>query len=109
MAKIGISTIASYKGSQIFEALGLGADVIRSCFTGTASRIGGVSFEQLAQDQLRLHAMAYGRQERDLMLPDPGDYHFRCVQGGGTRSRGRNREALLALIGSPLASSQHLR
>ena len=45
--------------TQIFEALGLGADVIRSCFTGTASRIGGVSFEQLAADQLKLHAMAY--------------------------------------------------
>jgi glutamate synthase domain-containing protein 2 len=77
MSKMGISTIASYKGSQIFEALGLGADVVRSCFTGTASRIGGVSFEQLAADQLRLHAAAYGRQERELMLPDPGEFHFR--------------------------------
>jgi hypothetical protein len=48
---------------------------------GTASRIGGVSFEQLAADQLRLHAMAYERQERDYMLPDPGEFHFR--RGGG--------------------------
>ena len=36
MSKMGISTIASYKGSQIFEALGLGGDVVRSCFTGRA-------------------------------------------------------------------------
>ena len=83
MSKMGISTIASYKGSQIFEALGLGADVVRSCFTGTASRIGGVSFEQLAADQLRLHVAAYGRQERELMLPDPGEFHFRCLRGAG--------------------------
>ncbi|KAL4855140.1 Glutamate synthase [NADH] [Chlorella vulgaris] len=79
MSKMGISTIASYKGSQIFEALGLGADVVRACFTGTASRIGGVSFEQLAADKLKLHAMAYGRQEHEYMLPDPGDYHFRST------------------------------
>ncbi|KAL4421584.1 hypothetical protein ABPG75_010875, partial [Micractinium tetrahymenae] len=79
MSKMGISTIASYKGSQIFEALGLGADVIRSCFTGTASRIGGVSFEQLAADQLKLHAMGYADKQANYMLPDPGEFHFRST------------------------------
>ena len=45
---------------------------------GTASRIGGVSFEQLASDQLTLHAMAYGFPSTvDRMLPDPGEFHFR--------------------------------
>ena len=78
MAKMGVSTIASYKGSQLFEALGIGADVVKACFTGTASRIGGVSFEQLARDQLVLHAQAYATTE-DYMLPDPGEFHFRST------------------------------
>ena len=50
------------------------------CFfgAGTASRIGGVSVEQLAADQLTLHAMAYGLPSTvDRMLPDPGEFHFR--------------------------------
>lgn len=44
---------------------------------GTASRIGGVSFEQLAADQLKLHAMAYADRQTNYMLPDPGEFHFR--------------------------------
>ena len=54
MAKMGISTLASYKGAQIFEALGLGDEVIAACFRGTPSRIGGVSFEQLGADALQV-------------------------------------------------------
>lgn len=54
MAKMGISTLASYKGAQIFEALGLGDEVIAACFKGTPSRIGGVSFEQLGADALKV-------------------------------------------------------
>ena len=47
---------------------------------GTASRIGGVSFEQLAADSLRLHTSAYGLQQAERgMLPDPGEYHFRSM------------------------------
>jgi glutamate synthase domain-containing protein 2 len=49
MSKMGISTIASYKGSQIFEALGLGADVVRSCFTGAAAAAGWVLVERGAR------------------------------------------------------------
>ena len=44
MAKMGISTMQSYKGAQIFEAVGLATEVIDRCFVGTASRVGGVNF-----------------------------------------------------------------
>ena len=43
MSKMGVSTVASYTGAQIFEAIGLGPEVIEECFTGTPSRLGGVS------------------------------------------------------------------
>jgi glutamate synthase (NADPH/NADH) large chain len=49
MSKMGVSTVASYTGAQIFEAVGLGRDVIESCFTGTSSRLGGVEFDVLAE------------------------------------------------------------
>jgi hypothetical protein len=47
MAKMGISTLQSYKGAQIFEAVGLSQEVIATCFVGTASRLGGVTFAVL--------------------------------------------------------------
>ncbi len=79
MAKIGISTLHSYKGAQIFEAVGLGEDVIARCFKGTASRIKGVNLEVLAEESLRRHEKAY--PSRDLvrmpMLDNPGDFHWR--------------------------------
>ena len=59
MAKIGISTLQSYKGAQIFEALGLRDAVIDRCFAGTASRIQGVDFDQLAEEALRRHSIGY--------------------------------------------------
>ena len=80
---MGISTIASYKGAQIFEALGLASSVVDACFAGTPSRIGGIGFEGLAADALALHAAAYsgtrfpaGSADANA-LPDPGDYHYR--------------------------------
>jgi len=59
MSKIGVSTVASYTGAQIFEAIGLGRDVIDSCFSGTTSRLGGVGFDVLAEEVLRQHRHAY--------------------------------------------------
>ena len=50
MSKMGVSTVASYTGAQIFEALGLGQEVIDTCFTGTTSRLGGVGFDVLAEE-----------------------------------------------------------
>ncbi|XP_033120494.1 putative glutamate synthase [NADPH] [Anneissia japonica] len=81
MAKMGISTLQSYKGAQIFEAVGLGQDVIDKCFTGSASRIGGVTFDILAEETLQRHAIAYSDRECDGGTTlDPGIYHWR--QGG---------------------------
>ena len=80
MAKIGISTLQSYKGAQIFEAIGLRDEVIDRCFVGTASRIQGVNFDVLAEEALRRHALGYPQQEttRLPMLPNPGEFHWRA-------------------------------
>ena len=59
MSKMGISTVSSYHGAQIFEAVGLAREVIERCFKGTASRVGGVGFEELASDVLHRHAAAF--------------------------------------------------
>jgi Glutamate synthase domain 2 len=59
MAKMGISTLASYRGAQIFEALGVSNKVIDECFTGTASPIGGIGYEQIAEEALARHARAF--------------------------------------------------
>ncbi|WP_084270225.1 glutamate synthase large subunit [Patulibacter minatonensis] len=59
ISKMGISTIASYSGAQIFEAVGLHADLVDRFFTGTASRIGGVGLEVLAEETLERHARAW--------------------------------------------------
>ena len=59
LAKMGISTLASYKGAQIFEAVGLSSDVMERCFAGTPSRVEGATFEALAHDALQLHDLAF--------------------------------------------------
>jgi len=80
MAKMGISTLASYKGAQIFEAVGLAEDVIDQCFVGTASRIKGVNFEVLAREAIRRHELGYPpRGEIGLpVLPNDGQFHWRA-------------------------------
>ncbi len=80
MAKMGISTLQSYKGAQIFEALGLKSEVIDVCFTGTASRIQGVTFDILAEETLRRHALGYPERADDRLtqLPNLGEFHWRA-------------------------------
>ena len=80
MAKMGISTLASYKGAQIFEALGLQNDVIERCFKGTSSRIQGCNFDILAEETLRRHALAFPTERSDAwsMLPNVGEFHWRA-------------------------------
>ena len=75
LSKMGISTLSSYCGAQIFEALGLGAEVIELCFAGTASPIGGVGFEEIADDVIARHRAAFGAAESSL--PDYGRVRFR--------------------------------
>uniref|UniRef100_A0A1D1Z3K9 glutamate synthase (ferredoxin) n=1 Tax=Anthurium amnicola TaxID=1678845 RepID=A0A1D1Z3K9_9ARAE len=79
LAKMGISTLASYKGAQIFEALGLSSEVIEKCFNGTPSRVEGATFEILARDALRLHELAFPSRvvPEAVLLSNPGDYHWR--------------------------------
>jgi glutamate synthase (ferredoxin) len=60
MSKMGISTLDSYRGAQIIEAIGLGPDVIATCFTGVASVLGGLSFVELGADAVLRHVAAYG-------------------------------------------------
>jgi glutamate synthase (NADPH/NADH) large chain/glutamate synthase (ferredoxin) len=76
ISKMGISTIQSYRGAQIFEAVGLGRPLIDRHFTGTASRIGGVGLEELAQEALERHGRAWPIPHDDL-LPVGGVYAWR--------------------------------
>ena len=79
MSKMGISTLQSYKGAQIFEALGLDGPVIAKCFTGTASRIRGVGFDILALDALTFHESSWPSRSTVSIrtLPETGDFHWR--------------------------------
>ena len=63
MSKIGIAAVDAYCGAQIFEAVGLHSDLIEECFTDTPSRLGGICYEEIAQDVLRWHEAAFGRSE----------------------------------------------
>ncbi len=77
LSKMGISTLSSYCGAQIFEALGLGAEVIDRCFTGTVSTIGGIGFAEIAEDVLARHRAAYPEAAAAEVLPDHGRVRYR--------------------------------
>ncbi|KAK0706806.1 hypothetical protein B0T26DRAFT_743952 [Lasiosphaeria miniovina] len=79
MSKMGISTLASYKGAQIFEALGVDDAVVDRCFKGTATRIKGVTFELIAEDAFRFHERGFpSRYTAGIPgLPESGEYHWR--------------------------------
>ncbi len=79
MAKMGISALTSYRGAQIFEAIGLAPEVMRRCFEGTASRLKGAGFEVLAREVIRRHDLAWAEQPdfRFPALENPGEYHWR--------------------------------
>ncbi|WP_017727956.1 glutamate synthase large subunit [Halalkalibacterium ligniniphilum] len=73
LSKMGISTIQSYRGAQIFEAVGIHESVIDKYFTWTTSRIGGVNLEIIAKEVLLRHERAYSEQEGLDKTLDPGD------------------------------------
>jgi len=79
-AKMGISTLQSYKGAQIFEAVGLNSSVVDLCFAGTASRIQGIGFNVIAQELVDRHELGYpGEDEPRLpILPNDGQFHWRA-------------------------------
>ena len=80
MSKMGVSTVASYTGAQIFEAIGLGRDLVDEYFTGTVSRLGGIGLEEIAKETAARHAVAHPsrpelRRHRQLELG--GEYQWR--------------------------------
>ncbi len=79
MSKMGISTLNSYRGAQIFEAVGLNNDVIETYFSGTSSRIGGIGLDELGREVLERHQRAYGVSSSALVdrLPVGGQYQWR--------------------------------
>jgi len=93
MSKIGISSISSYRGAQIFEAVGLDTELVERHFTGTPSRISGIGLEDIAGEALERHARAYPEQHglplprfveeaalpaaHDKLLPQGGIYQWR--------------------------------
>ena len=77
MSKMGISTISSYIGAQIFEAVGLADEVIDECFPGTVSRIGGIDLATIEHETLVRHQAAFGDVEDETDLEPGGHYQWR--------------------------------
>ena len=78
MSKMGISTLRSYSGAQLFEAIGLNGPFIDKYFTGTSSRISGIGLEEIAQEALARHKAAFEIRAGGAMeLEFGGEYHFR--------------------------------
>ena len=78
MSKMGISTLQSYRGAQIFEAVGLDKTFVDRCFTWTASRIGGIGIDTVAEEVVRRHARAFAERGReDDELDSGGEYQWR--------------------------------
>jgi glutamate synthase (NADPH/NADH) large chain len=75
MSKMGISAVASYRAAQVFEAIGLGHELVDEFFTGTVSRLGGISLDELAEEVARRHRRAY--------LPRPAELAHRDLEFGG--------------------------
>ena len=77
MSRMGISTIAGYHGAQLFEVVGISQPVTEKYFTGTASRIGGLSLNQIEEEYLQRHQLAYGAQQNDL-LASGGSFQYKA-------------------------------
>ena len=80
MSKMGVSTVASYTGAQIFEAVGLSQTVVDKYFTGTVSKLGGIELDTIAEEVARRHATAYPRggiAPAHRELPIGGEYQWR--------------------------------
>jgi glutamate synthase domain-containing protein 2/glutamate synthase domain-containing protein 1/glutamate synthase domain-containing protein 3 len=77
MAKMGISTVSSYRGAQIFEAIGINSLVIDRCFVGTPSRLSGIGFEHIAAETLHFHTKAFEGIDGRQLLQEAGYFRFR--------------------------------
>lgn len=80
MSKMGISTVRSYVGAQIFEAIGLGRRLVLECFTGTHSRLGGIGYHQIAREVKKRHEVAFAENSAERAhreLDSGGEYQWR--------------------------------
>lgn len=78
ITKMGISTLRSYHGAQIFEAVGIKQEVINRYFTGTPSRIEGIGLDEIANEKLAQHNHAFSPEESDQDLDAGGSYQYRA-------------------------------
>ena len=77
MSKMGISTIRSYRGAKIFEAVGLSQELLGTYFGTASSSIGGIRLEEIAKDYIAFHDAGFAPQEIDPLLPNIGQFSFR--------------------------------
>ncbi|HET6615847.1 MAG TPA: glutamate synthase large subunit, partial [Dehalococcoidia bacterium] len=80
MSKMGISAVASYRGAQVFEAIGLGQELVDEYFAGTVSRLGGIGLDEIAEEVARRHKRAYAPRPAELAHRDldlGGEYQWR--------------------------------
>ncbi|MCY4204805.1 MAG: glutamate synthase large subunit [Bacteroidetes bacterium] len=82
MSKMGISTLQSYRGAQIFEALGIGSEVVEKYFCGTASRIGGIDLEIIAKEVMMRHERGYPQKQISGIYPLDVGGHYQWRRGG---------------------------
>ncbi len=76
-SKMGISTLQSYHGSQVFEILGLNQSVVDKYFTGAVTRIGGLGLDEIARESLCKHKLGFGAKNAQRLLPEGGIYQWK--------------------------------
>ena len=94
MSKMGISTMSSYRGGQVFEAVGLSDEVVEECFFGTTSQIGGVTFEHIAADSQARHQQGFG--DPDSASLDEGGY-YKVLPGDRGETHGYNKKVVVTM------------
>ena len=77
MSKMGISTIRSYRGAKIFEAVGLSEELLKAYFGTPTSTIGGIRLEEIAKDYIKFHDLGFDPEEMDDLLPNIGQFSYR--------------------------------
>ena len=76
-SKMGISTLQSYHGSQVFEILGINQSVVDKYFTGAVTRIGGLGLDEIAKESLCKHKIGFGAKNAERLLPEGGIYQWK--------------------------------
>ncbi len=77
MSKMGISTIRSYRGAKIFEAVGLSEELLKAYFGTSTSTIGGIRLEEIAENYKRFHDEGFALEDDEAILPNVGQFSFR--------------------------------